>query len=178
MKKAWFLDRDGTIIEDKHYLSVPDDIVLLPGTAEALRMAQNDGFLLIVVTNQSGIARGYFTEADADSVDRRLHELLKEQGVVITASYRCPHLPDGIPPYNIRCGCRKPETGLFRAAIRDFGLEPSLCIACGDKPRDTERLSEIGIPAEHTGIIDKENFPDLLEFYTKVKQLTTSRKGR
>lgn len=178
MKKAWFLDRDGTMIEDKHYLSDPDDIVLLPGTVEALRMAQNDGFLLIVVTNQSGIARGYFTEADADSVDRRLHELLKEKGVVITASYRCPHLPDGIPPYNIRCGCRKPETGLFRAAIRDFGLEPSLCIACGDKPRDTERLSEIGIPAEHTGIIDKENFPDLLEFYTKVKQLTTSRKGR
>ena len=92
MKKAWFLDRDGTIIEDKHYLSNPDDIVLLPGTVEALRMAQNDGFLLIVVTNQSGIARGYFTEADADSVDRRLYEMLKEAD---------PESADKIPKENV-----------------------------------------------------------------------------
>lgn len=168
MKKAWFLDRDGTLIEDKHYLSNPDDIVILPGVVEALRMAQNDGFLLIVVTNQSGIARGYFTEADADSVDRRLYEMLKEQGIVISASYRCPHLPDGIPPYNIRCSCRKPETGLFRTAIQDFELEPSLCIACGDKPRDTERLKELGVPEKHCGIIDGFHFKDLLNFYTSV----------
>ncbi|MBP1579178.1 MAG: HAD family hydrolase [Oscillospiraceae bacterium] len=169
MKKAWFLDRDGTIIEDKHYLSDPDNIVILPRAAEAMRRAQEDGFMLVVVTNQSGIARGYFTEADADIVDKRLSEMLKEQGVTLAATYRCPHLPDGIPPYNISCTCRKPGTGMFSQAIEELGLDPSRCIACGDKARDTERLPEIGIPAENTGIIDPEHYKDLYEFYSAVK---------
>lgn len=169
MKKAWFLDRDGTIIEDKHYLSDPDDIVIIPGAVEAMKMAQNDGYLLIVVTNQSGIARGYFTETDADRVDKRLSDILRQQGVIIATSYRCPHLPDGIPPYNVLCSCRKPDTGMFKAAIADFGLNPSDCIACGDKERDIEKLSEIGIPSNNTGIIDQEHYKNLFEFYISIK---------
>ncbi len=168
MPKAWFLDRDGTIIEDKHYLKDPDDIVILPGVVEALRAAQKDGYLLIVVTNQSGIARGYFTPQDADEVDKRLFEMLAEYGITITKSYRCPHLQDGIPPYNINCNCRKPNTGMFEQAIKDYGLDPSLCIACGDKPRDVERLPDIGVPKSNTGVIDGIELVSILDFYRKL----------
>ena len=170
MQKAWFLDRDGTIIEDKHYLSNPDDVELLNGTIEALRAAQSDGFLLIVVTNQSGIARGFFSESDADKVDKRLSDVLIGYGIKITASYRCPHLPEGISPYNINCKCRKPGTALFEQAIRDYNLDVSQCIACGDKLRDIERLPSIGIPKENTGIIDGKSFDNLLSFYTSVRR--------
>lgn len=168
-KKAWFLDRDGTIIEDKHYLSNPDDIVILPGVTEALCAAQKDGYLLIVVTNQSGIARGYFTESDADAVDERLYGELSKHGITIAKSYRCPHLPDGNPPYNVECNCRKPNVGLFALAIEEFGLDPTQCIACGDKARDVERLNLLGIPEKNTGIIDKEHFDNVLSFYNNIK---------
>ena len=169
MNKAWFLDRDGTIIEDKHYLSDPKNIAILPEAAEAMKAAQDDGFLLIVITNQSGIARGYFDMAEADAVDGRLREMLAEKGVNMTAIYRCPHLPNGIPPYNIQCNCRKPETGMFSAAIADFDLNPTECIACGDKFRDVMRLPEIGIPEKNTGVIDAEHYNNLMDFYTAVK---------
>lgn len=169
-RKAWFLDRDGTIIEDRNYLSDPDQIVLLPHAAEALRAAQRDGYLLIVVTNQSGIARGYFTEGAADAVDRRLYQLLAREGVHLTRTYRCPHLPEGLPPYNIDCGCRKPKTGLFQAAIRDFALDPAQCMACGDKTRDIQRLPELGVPVERTGLIGAGHYEDLLDFYRHIAQ--------
>ncbi len=170
--KAWFLDRDGTIIEDRNYLSDPDQIIFLPRATEALRCAQRDGYLLIVVTNQSGIGRGYFTEKTADAVDRRFRELLSEQNVILTDCLRCPHYPQGIPPYNIMCSCRKPETGLFRQAISKYDLEPGLCLACGDKLRDILRLPEIGIPVEQTGLIGTKpgEYPDLMTFYRDKTQ--------
>lgn len=170
--KAWFLDRDGTIIEDRHYLSDPDQIYFLPNAVEALRIAQADGYLLIVVTNQSGIGRGYFTENTADLVDRRFRELLLEKGVTLTDCLRCPHYPQGIPPYNVECTCRKPETGLFSQAISKYDIIPEQCLACGDKPRDIQRLPELGIPVEHTGIIGTKDgeFADLLAFYGYVTQ--------
>lgn len=168
MQKAWFLDRDGTIIEDKHYLKDPEDIVILDGVVQALQEAQKAGYLLIIITNQSGIARGFFSPQDADRVDERLSEMLAQYGITITKSYRCPHLQDGNPPYNISCSCRKPNTGMFEQAITDHGLDPSLCIACGDKLRDIERLSDIGVPKENTGVIDGVEFHSILDFYKKV----------
>lgn len=158
-RKAWFLDRDGTIIADMHYIKDPDKVVLLDGVSETLRKAQDMGYLLIVVTNQSGIARGYFSDKEADQVDERLKLLLEQQGVCLTKTYRCPHHPKGRPPYNIVCDCRKPCTGLFHRAIADYDLNPEECIACGDKPRDIQRLPELGIPKEHLGIIDFTGSP-------------------
>lgn len=169
MQKAWFLDRDGTIIEDKHYLSNPDDVVILPGVIEALCRAQSDGFLLIIITNQSGIARGYFTAQQADAVDKRLFEELSNHNILITQSYRCPHLPEGNPPYNVLCNCRKPNTGMFEQAIADYQLNPSLCIACGDKSRDVEHLSDVGIPKANTGIIDGIHYKNILDFYNMIR---------
>lgn len=167
MNKAWFLDRDGTIIVDQHYLKEPDKVVLLDHAVEALKKAQEAGYLLIVVTNQSGIARGYFTMEEADKVDERLSSLLGAEGVHITKTYRCPHLPDGIPPYNIKCNCRKPGVGMFRQAIEEFDLDPTQCIACGDKKRDIENLHQLGIPEKNLGLIGKETSGhlDLLAFF-------------
>ena len=169
-RKAWFLDRDGTIIEDRHYLHDPDQIVFLSNSIEAMRCAQKDGFLLIIITNQSGIGRGYFTEADADAVDQRLREMLAGQGVFLTDILRCPHYPGGIPPYAQLCSCRKPETGLFREAIKRYKLDPSLCLACGDKLRDIQKLPEIGIPAKQTGLIGQKpgEYRDLFVFYKEM----------
>lgn len=169
-RKAWFLDRDGTIIEDRHYLHDPDQIVFLPNSIEAMRRAYKDRFLLIIVTNQSGIGRGYFTEEAADAVDQRFRETLAGQGVFLTDILRCPHYPGGISPYNRICSCRKPETGLFREAIERYELDPSLCLACGDKLRDIQKLPELGIPAVQTGLIGQKpgEYRDLLVFYKEM----------
>lgn len=158
-RKAWFLDRDGTIIVDKHYIKDPDQVVLLDGVADVLREAQDMGYLLIVITNQSGIARGYFSEEEADLVNERLKLLLEREGIHLAKIYRCPHLPEGRPPYNIVCGCRKPGVELFRQAILDFDLDPARCIACGDKDRDVRRLPELGIPQRNLGIITSQSGP-------------------
>jgi len=170
VKKAWFLDRDGTIIVDQHYLKDPEKVVLLDNAAQALKEAQDAGYLLIVVTNQSGIARGYFTPEEADKVDERLSAMLEKEGVRIAKTYRCPHLPDGIPPYNVTCDCRKPDVGLFKQAIADFDLNPKECIACGDKLRDIENLHQLGLPEEGLGLIGKEDgkYTDLLSFFCAV----------
>lgn len=170
MNKAWFLDRDGTIIKDQHYLKTPEKIVFLEYAVEALKEAQNAGYLLIVVTNQSGIARGLLTQEDADKVDARLTALLLEKGVQLTRIYRCPHFPNGIPPYNVVCDCRKPKLGMFSNAIKEYNLAPEKCLACGDKKRDIERLPELGLQKEKLGLIgvNKGEYPDLLTFFREI----------
>ncbi|MCI8855581.1 MAG: HAD family hydrolase [Clostridiaceae bacterium] len=171
--KAWFLDRDGTIIEDCCYLGDPSKVRLLENAAEALRLAQEAGYLLIVVTNQSGIGRGYFTEEAADRVDQRMAELLEEYGVKLTACYRCPHWPGGYAPYNVICDCRKPKTGLFQKAIADYDIDPEQSIACGDKLRDIERLPDLGIQPKHLGVIAPDGYPNLLSFFLAVHHVET-----
>ncbi|MBQ6001470.1 MAG: D-glycero-beta-D-manno-heptose 1,7-bisphosphate 7-phosphatase [Synergistaceae bacterium] len=135
--KAVFLDRDGTINADKNYLYRAEDFEFLPGAVEALRMLQSHGFLLIIITNQSGIARGYYTENDFLSLTEWMLERLKESGVNIAKVYYCPHLPDAkIPEYRKICDCRKPETGLFEEAAREFDVDMAVSFAVGDKMRD------------------------------------------
>ena len=105
MNKAFFLDRDGTIIVDKNYLAKPEDIELLDGVAEAIRMMNENNYKVIVVSNQSGVARGYFKIEDVHKVNAKLNELLEEKGAHIDAFYVCPHHPKGIiSPYNIHVG--------------------------------------------------------------------------
>lgn len=132
-----FLDRDGTINADKNYLYKAEDFEFLTGAVEALRLLQSHGFLLIIITNQSGIARGYYTENDFLTLNEWMLGRLKESGVSIAKVYYCPHLPDAkIPEYRKICTCRKPSTGLFEQAVKDFDIDMAGSFAIGDKLRD------------------------------------------
>lgn len=135
-----FLDRDGTIVRDVAYLSRADQVELLDGAADAIRHLNEAGIPVIVVTNQSGIARGYFTVADYESGRARLNALLKEHGAHIDASYYCPHLP-GVTG---KCDCRKPATGLFHTAAREHELDMSNPAFVGDRWRDVAPVCELG----------------------------------
>ena len=137
---AVFLDRDGTIIRDAHYLSAPAQVELLPGAAGAIRRLNEAGWRTVVVTNQSGIARGRITEAQFDGVTTRLTELLAENGARIDATYMCPHHPDFTGP----CECRKPGTLLFRRAAWELELDPRRSWYVGDKLRDVIPARELG----------------------------------
>jgi len=132
MSRLVLLDRDGTLIEERPYLADPRAVVLLPGTAEALRALQRDGFRLVVASNQSGVGRGYFGLEAVEQVNRRLCELLAREGVTPDAVYVCPHRPaDG-------CDCRKPGTRLLERAVRETGSSPANAFVVGDKECDIE----------------------------------------
>ncbi len=134
-----FLDRDGTIVADVDYLTRPEELRLLPGAAEALRLLRAAGYLLILVTNQSAIARGWLTEEDLEAIHRRLNEMLAASGTGIDACYHCPHLPDGeVGRYAVECSCRKPEPGLLQRAAREWGIDTAQSWAVGDSERDVE----------------------------------------
>lgn len=137
MKKAIFLDRDGTINVEKNYLYKIEDFEFLPGAIDALKMFQDNGFLLIIITNQSGIARGYYKETDFNILNSWMLRTLSEKGILIDKVYYCPHHPNAIiPQYKIECNCRKPKLGLFETAIDEFHLDLKKCFAIGDKIRD------------------------------------------
>ncbi|MFQ5329675.1 MAG: D-glycero-beta-D-manno-heptose 1,7-bisphosphate 7-phosphatase [Thermodesulfobacteriota bacterium] len=132
MKRAVFLDRDGTINVEREYLSSPDGLVLIDGAAEAVRMINEAGLLAVVITNQSGIGRGYFTEEAVDAIHRRLSEIVGKGGGHIDAFYHCPHHPDE------GCRCRKPATGLIERAAEELGIDPANSYVVGDKAIDVE----------------------------------------
>lgn len=145
MNKAIFLDRDGTINVEKHYLYKIEEFEFLPGVIEALKKLQDAGYLLIVITNQSGIGRGYYTEKDFKVLNDWMVNTLKEKGVVISAVYYCPHLPDAkVLKYRKDCDCRKPKLGMYYQAIKDFDIDVSQSYAIGDKIRDCEICKSTG----------------------------------
>jgi D,D-heptose 1,7-bisphosphate phosphatase len=124
LHKAVFLDKDGTIIEDLPYNVDPARIRFLPGTMEGVRRLHAAGYLLFVVTNQSGIARGFYTEEDMDRVAAFLGRAMSQHGVPLAGYYYCPHLPQGtVPGYNIECMCRKPQPGLIIRASREHPVD-------------------------------------------------------
>jgi D-glycero-D-manno-heptose 1,7-bisphosphate phosphatase len=135
-----FLDRDGTIIRDVSYLSRPEDVELLPGAARAIARLNHDGIPVVVITNQSGIARGRFTVDDYLLTQRRLDQLLKEHGAVIDATYYCPDHPDFTGP----CSCRKPGVALFERAVAEHTLNMSAPSYVGDRWRDVEPFHRLG----------------------------------
>lgn len=132
LRPAVFLDRDGTIIEDRNYLGDPAGVYLLPGAAEAIVALNQAGWPVIVVTNQSGIGRGYFSEADYRAVADRMIELLTAEGASVEATYFCPHAPGVLPD----CLCRKPAAGLFEQAAKEKGLDLARSHYVGDRVRD------------------------------------------
>ena len=138
-RRAVFLDRDGTIIADADYLNRADQIRLLPGAAAALKRLREAGFLLVVVTNQSAIARGWLTEEELADIHAALDRLLAASGAAVDAYYHCPHLPDApVKRYAVACRCRKPQPGLIERAALELGLDPRRCYAVGDSERDVE----------------------------------------
>jgi D-glycero-D-manno-heptose 1,7-bisphosphate phosphatase len=137
---AVFLDRDGTVIEDAHYIKSPSLVKLLPGAAEAVKRLNDARILVIVVTNQSGIGRGLVTVEQYEAVRSRFHDLLAERGAHIDGTYYCPDHPDD-PNAS---GCRKPGTRMFEDALRDFQLDPSKVAYIGDRWRDVAASVTLG----------------------------------
>jgi D-glycero-D-manno-heptose 1,7-bisphosphate phosphatase len=135
---AIFLDRDGTIIVERNYPSHPDQVALIDGAVAGLRAMAAHGYPLIVVSNQSGIGRGYFSVEQADAVERRVIELLAREGLAAAAWYRCPHAPDA------GCACRKPAPGMIHAAVSEFDLDAARSFVIGDKWSDVELATAVG----------------------------------
>ena len=136
MKKAIFLDRDGTINVEKNYIYKSEDLVFEEGSVEALKTFKNLGYILIVVSNQSGIAKGYFTEADLNIFNNNMNEILKKNGVEITEFYCCLHHPDGIGKYKKVCECRKPNNKMIEDAIKKYNIDREKSYMIGDKISD------------------------------------------
>ena len=139
-RPAVFLDRDGTIIEDTGYLGDPGRVRLLPGAAEAIGRLNRAGMPVVVVTNQSGIARGLLDEAAYQATRVELDRLLASRGARLDAQYHCPHHPEITGP----CECRKPGLLLYRRAARDLDLDLGASWWVGDRPRDVEAARALG----------------------------------
>ncbi len=138
LRPAVFLDRDGTVIHDAHYLADPERVRLLPGAAEAVARLNRAGVPVVLVTNQSGIGRGLFSEADFRAVQARVEALLAAAGARLDAVYHCPHGPDE------GCECRKPGVGLFVRAAAEHGLDPARSWYVGDRLRDLAPAATLG----------------------------------
>ncbi|MBP0021217.1 MAG: HAD family hydrolase [Cyanobacteria bacterium SBLK] len=132
------LDRDGTIIVERHYLSHPDQVELLPGAGESLKILQDSGMKIVILTNQSGIARGFFDLQQLERIHQRLKELLLPFSVQLDGIFFCPHLPTD------KCSCRKPKTGLVEQAIEQVGFNPNISFMIGDKWCDIEMGRRVG----------------------------------
>ncbi|MDO8672301.1 MAG: HAD family hydrolase [Dehalococcoidia bacterium] len=131
-RRCIFLDRDGTIIEDKHYLGDPGQVSLLPGSAAAIKAVNESGWLAIVISNQSGIGRGYFDANTLTRVEEKMASILSENGARIDDYLYCPHTPED------NCECRKPHPGLLLAASRVHGVSLTASWIIGDKASDIE----------------------------------------
>jgi D-glycero-D-manno-heptose 1,7-bisphosphate phosphatase len=142
-----FLDRDGTINVERGYVTDPDQIQLIEGSAEAIRMLNRAGLLAVVLSNQSGVARGLMTEEDLARVTRRLEQLLLDDGAALDAIYYCPHLPTGkIRRYAKDCSCRKPATGMIALAASDLRVDVSKSYMIGDQATDIVLANRAGMP--------------------------------
>lgn len=140
LHRAVFFDRDGTLIIDHSYLSSPDQVELLPGAIEVLQALQQS-FLIVVVSNQSGVGRGLITEGQAAAVDERFRAVLIENGIRLAGAYYCPHAPDA------GCECRKPEPGLLRRAAKELQIDLAQSYMVGDKISDYEAGEAVGCRA-------------------------------
>jgi D-glycero-D-manno-heptose 1,7-bisphosphate phosphatase len=145
-ERAVFLDRDGVINVDRHYLHRVEQFEFIAGVPHALHRLQQAGWKLVVVTNQSGIARGHFTEDDYQRLTRHMTERLAEAGVQLDAVLHCPHLPDApVAAYRIACACRKPAPGLLVRAARQLGLDLACSVMVGDKGSDLRAGRSAGV---------------------------------
>ena len=178
MEKIVFLDRDGTIHREVNYLHKTEDLEFLPGVAEAMKLLKDAGFKLVVITNQAGVARGYYTCEDVEELHHFMNEQLAAQGAGVDAFYYCPHHPvHGIGIYKKDCHCRKPGTGMFEMAEKEFQVDKLHSYMIGDKLIDVEAGKNYGVAgilvgtgygaAERYNIGEKKEQP-LYDFYAET----------
>lgn len=174
--RAVFLDRDGTLIVDKPYSSDPDGIELLGGVSEGLFLLQEAGFRLIVVTNQSAIARGYYDEAALARMHRRIDDLLGSSGVLVSAYYFCPHHVEGIDPSLAKpCHCRKPAPGMILRAARDWSIDLRLSWLIGDSFTDCQAGERAGCRSVLVGEPDPSaRYPTAPSFIAAAQRIIAS----
>jgi D-glycero-D-manno-heptose 1,7-bisphosphate phosphatase len=152
MKRALFLDRDGTLVEPRHYPSKPGDLILSDGIGPLLRIFQDAGWELVVVTNQSGLARGYFTEDDLEKMHAWLRKMLGEWGIELNSIQFCPHHIEGsVPHLAVACDCRKPQPGMLLNAARERDIDLSGSWMVGDILDDIEAGHRAGC---RTALVD------------------------
>ncbi len=179
--KACFLDRDGVLIEEKNYLYSISDIYIFPETYEALKLLKNKGFKIIVVTNQAGVAKGYYDENAIGLVHKEMDRLFAIESVAVDAYYYCPHHPKAkIKEYALKCDCRKPAPGMILQAVKDFDIDLTKSFLVGDKISDIEAASNAGCigimvktghgkeqidKAQREGFIIKENILDAVKYF-------------
>ena len=145
-RPAVFIDRDGTISEEVGYVNHPSRFRLFPYSAEAIKMLNDNGWLAILITNQAGVARGYFSEDVIVKVHDQLERDLQDGAAKLDAVYYCAHHPTvGEPPYRLDCDCRKPKTGLIDRAAKDFEIEMSASWVAGDRYSDVELARNAGL---------------------------------
>ena len=147
MRRAAFLDRDGTINLEKEYLYRVDEFEFVPGAPEGIRLLNKAGFFVAVVTNQSGVARGYYTEEDVENLHRFISAELAKIGAFVDAWMYCPHYPLGEGKYAVECSCRKPLPGILLEAARKFDIDLSVSVMIGDKLTDMETARAAGCRA-------------------------------
>ena len=145
-RPAVFLDRDGVLNVDHHYVHQPERFEWIPGAMEAVRWLNQQGYLVIVVTNQSGVARGYFPESSVHDLHAWVDRQLASQEAHVDAYYYCPHHPEGsVPEYTKTCNCRKPAPGMILQALSEWSVDISRSYLVGDSPRDVEAAESAGI---------------------------------
>mgnify|MGYP001770779799 FL=1 len=148
LRRAVFIDRDGTLSEEVGYINHPSRFRLFPFAAKAIRRLNEAGWLAVLVTNQAGVARGYFTEDLLLEVHRMLQDALEKQGAHLDAIYYCPHHPAaGKPPYKLDCDCRKPKPGLIHRAARELEIDLQRSWMIGDRYSDVELARNAGVRA-------------------------------
>jgi D-glycero-D-manno-heptose 1,7-bisphosphate phosphatase len=144
-RAAVFLDRDGTINEEVDFVKTPEELVLLPGAAAAVRRLNDAGLVSCVISNQSGVARGFYTEAGLVGIHAKLERELAEAGGRIDRIYYCPHHPTkGLPPYDVVCECRKPAPGMLLKGAREFNVDLSRSFVVGDRDVDIQVGKAVG----------------------------------
>ncbi|MEI6056067.1 MAG: HAD family hydrolase [Lentisphaerota bacterium] len=179
--KACFLDRDGVLIEEKIYLASISDVYIFPETYDALKLLKDDGFKIIVVTNQAGVAKGYYDESTIPMIHEEIDRQLALAGVGVDAYYYCPHHPKGkVQEYAIKCDCRKPAPGMILQAVNNFDIDLAKSFLIGDKMSDigvAENAGCLGIlvktghgkehitKAQDAGIIVKENILEAVKYF-------------
>ncbi len=156
-RKAAFLDRDGVINLDRAYVSRWEDFEFVPGAIDAMRRLKKAGYALVVVTNQSGIARGYYTEAQYQALTTAMKQALADAGAAVDAVYHCPHYPKGeVAELAIECDCRKPAPGMILRAARELNLSLADSILVGDKPSDIKAARAAGVGHAYLVLSDNE----------------------
>ncbi len=154
--KLALLDRDGTLIENAHYLSEPEGVRLLPGTIEGLQALKRLNYRLVLVSNQSGVGRGYFDEASVHLVHERLQELLRPHGAELELMLFCPHAPQD------DCRCRKPKTGMAEQACQLLSATLEGAVVVGDSDCDMQLAEALGIPGYRVGTPELPDLASLL----------------